>query len=225
MVRGHAWRRTRPATSIFLHMTCGSLSRLFFHFHTNICHPQKTYRSNFSKRITHSSILTVPLSDSPTNGSERHFEACSTTHISQVQLDRVLFYECDHRADELIGLKADVPGEFITDFEIVFVQEAYKKITSRLFSQSPARRTVGRELKWVLLSAAQPKSAHRGHHTHRARPPAPRSFPRRPPAIFFVNGGSTSRLLCAKPAAPTQTDEIEHEDPQTRMFALKVTWL
>ena len=25
--------------------------------------------------------------------------------------------ECDHRADELIGLKVDVSGEFITDFE------------------------------------------------------------------------------------------------------------
>ena len=48
---------------------------------------------------------------------------CATTHIPQVQLDRVLLYECDHRADEFIGLKVDVPGEFITDFELVFVQE------------------------------------------------------------------------------------------------------
>ena len=74
------------------------------------------------------------------------------------------------------------------------------------------RGTVCRELKWALLSAAQPKSAHRGHHTHRAHPPAPRSLPRRPPVIF-VNGGSTSRLLCAKPAAPPQIDENEHDDP------------
>ena len=74
------------------------------------------HRTNFSKRIIHSSILIVPLSDSPTNGSERHFVACVTTHIPQVQLDRVLFYEYDHRADELIGLKVDVPGELIADF-------------------------------------------------------------------------------------------------------------
>ena len=40
-----------------------------------------------------------------------------------VQLDRVLLCECDHRADELIGLKVDVSGEFITEFELVFVQE------------------------------------------------------------------------------------------------------
>ena len=73
--------------------------------------------------MIHSSILIGLLSDSPTNGSERHFAACATTHIPQVQLDRVLFYECDHRAGELIGLKLDVPGEFITEFELVFVQE------------------------------------------------------------------------------------------------------
>ena len=75
------------------------------------------------------------------------------------------------------------------------------------------RGTVCRKLlKWALLSAAQPKSAHRGHRTHHARPPAPRSLPRLPPVIFF-NGGSTSQLLCAKPAAPTQIDENEHDDP------------
>ena len=32
-------------------------------------------------------------------------------------------------------------------------------------------------------------------------------------SFFFVNGGSTSQLLCAKPAAPTQIDEHEHDDP------------
>ena len=36
-------------------------------------------------------------------------------------LDRVLPYELDNRADELIGLEVDVSGEFITDFELVFV--------------------------------------------------------------------------------------------------------
>ena len=40
-----------------------------------------------------------------------------------VQLDRVLLCECDHRADELIGLEVDVSGEFITEFELVSVQE------------------------------------------------------------------------------------------------------
>ena len=89
-----------------------------------------------------------------------------------------------------------------------------KKITSRLFSQSPTRHRLSRTLKWALLSAAQPKSAHRGHRTHHARPLAPCFHPRRPPVVFFFDdGGSTSRLLCAKPAAPTQIDEHEHDDP------------
>ena len=65
------------------------LSRL--PFHGDHSPPEDVHRNNFSKRIIHSSILTVPLSDSPTNGSERHFAACATTHIPQVQLDRVLF--------------------------------------------------------------------------------------------------------------------------------------
>ena len=85
---------------------------------------KSNHQALLSQRIIRSSVLTVPLSDSPTNGSERHFAACATTHIPQVQLDRVLFYECDHRADELIGLKVDVLGELIADFELVFVQEA-----------------------------------------------------------------------------------------------------
>ena len=58
-----------------------------------------------------------------TKGFETSVAALATTHIPQVQLDRVLFCECDHRADELIGLKVDVSGEIITDFELVFVQE------------------------------------------------------------------------------------------------------
>ena len=39
------------------------------------------------------------------------------------KVDHVLLCECDHRADELIGLNTDVSGEFFTtEFELVFVQ-------------------------------------------------------------------------------------------------------
>ena len=47
--------------------------------HTNTCHLQKTHRGYFFKRIIYSSIL-IPLSDSPTNGSERHFAAYLRRH-------------------------------------------------------------------------------------------------------------------------------------------------
>ena len=75
-----------------------------------------------------------------------------------------------------------------------------------LFSATSAD-TVCREVGWALFSAAQPKSARRGHRMHRARPPAPRFLLRRPPGPFFCLSASTSRLLCAKPTAPTHLDE------------------
>ena len=75
--------------------------------------------------INHSSTLKATLFAPPNQrlGTLLCSRACATTHIPQVQVDRVLLCECDHRADELIGLKVDVSGEFITEFELVFVQE------------------------------------------------------------------------------------------------------
>ena len=61
------------------------------------------------------------------------------------------------------------------------------KKKSLLDSFRRARRgTVCRELGWALFSAAQPKSARRGHRMHRARPPAPRFLLRRPPGPCFA---------------------------------------
>ena len=73
--------------------------------------------------INHSSTLKATLFAPPNQGLGPSVAACATTHIPQVQLDRVLFCECDHRAGELIGLKVDVSGEFTAGFELVFVQE------------------------------------------------------------------------------------------------------
>ena len=62
--------------------------------------------------INHSSALKATLFvHLRTKGFETSVAAlatCDDTHFPQVQLDRVLFCECDHRADELIGLKVDV---------------------------------------------------------------------------------------------------------------------
>ena len=72
-----------------------------------------------------------------TKGFETSVAALSTHIRRRYKFDRVLFYECDHRADKLIGLKVDVSGEFITDFELVFVQENHEKIPhlAALFSE------------------------------------------------------------------------------------------
>ena len=49
---------------------------------------------------------------------------------------------------------------------------------------------------------------------HASRPPSRAALPPASTAChLFFNGGSTSRLLCAKPAAPTQIDENEHDGP------------
>ncbi len=64
--------------------------------------------------------LCLPLRS---NASERLFAGVRRGNYRTNKVDRILLCECDHRADELIGLKVDVSGEFTTDFELVFVQE------------------------------------------------------------------------------------------------------
>ena len=80
------------------------------------------------------------------------------------------------------------------------------------------RDTYFYELARALLSAAQSQCSHR---STAATPRIAPALPRRARSCvdrlsFFINGGSTSRLLCAKPAAPTQMDENEHDCPHIR---------
>ena len=87
-----------------------------------------------------------------------------------------------------------------------------KKITSRLFSQSPTRHRLSRTQTGTFKCRTTQKCASRPPHA--SRPPSRAALPPASTAChFFVNGGSTSQLLCAKPAAPTQIDEHEHDDP------------
>ena len=87
-----------------------------------------------------------------------------------------------------------------------------KKITLRLFSQSPTRHLLSRtstgtfKCRTITMLAPRPP--------HASRPPSRAALPPASTAChFFFNGGSTSRLLCAEPAAPTQIDENEHDGP------------
>ena len=81
---------------------------------------EHTFQNDKSLIDTQSDSL---CTSEPRGSIETSVAALATTHIPQVQLDRVLLCECDHRADELIGLKVDVSGEFIAEFELVFIQE------------------------------------------------------------------------------------------------------
>jgi len=118
--------------------------------------------------------------------SELFFFECSGSHTyftgspawqygltGSLTVDGILLCECDHRADEPTGLKADNSIKFITDTDRVSGREGQKPIHPRLILRV-RRVTVCRKVKLALFSAAQPQSAHRGHHTHRSRPPAPR---------------------------------------------------
>ena len=87
-----------------------------------------------------------------------------------------------------------------------------KKITSRLFSQSSARHPLPRTQMGTFKCRTTQKCAPRPPHA--SRPPSHAALPPASTAChFFVDGGSTSRLLYAKPAAPTQLGENEHDDP------------
>ena len=86
-----------------------------------------------------------------------------------------------------------------------------KKITSRLFSQSPTRHRLSRTQMGTFKCRTTQKCAPRPPHA--SRPPSRAALPPASAAChFFVHGGSTSRLLCAKPAAPPQLGENEHDD-------------
>ena len=87
-----------------------------------------------------------------------------------------------------------------------------KKITSRLFSQSPTRNLLSRtstgtfKCRKITMIAPRPP--------HASRPPSRAVLPPASTACrFFSKGGSTPRLFCAEPAAPTQIDENEHDGP------------
>ena len=87
-----------------------------------------------------------------------------------------------------------------------------KKITSRLFSQSPSRHRLSRTRMGTFQCRTTKKCAPRPPYA--LRPPSRAAFP---PAStsrpFFWLSGSTSRLLCAKPTTPTQFGETEHDGP------------
>ena len=84
------------------------------------------------------------------------------------------------------------------------------------------RDTFCREPARALLSAAQPQCSHRGHHTHRARPPAPRSLLRRPPGIFFPMAVPRRDFFAQSPRRQLKSTKTS---TTALMFAVKVRWL
>ena len=87
-----------------------------------------------------------------------------------------------------------------------------KKITLRLFSQSPTRHLLSRTSTGTFKCRTTTMIAPRPPHA--SRPPSRAALPPASTAChFFFNGGSTSRLLLRRAVAPTQIDENEHDGP------------
>ena len=124
-----------------------------------------------------------------------------------------MLYELDHRADELIGLKVDVSGEFTTDFELVCVREEQKKVTLRL--QNPPRRNT---LPWhsrTRVSQRLTTADFAPRPSHAKRPPSRAAIP---PAstscVFFFAGDFTCAASFAEQRAPAPLDENRHGGPR-----------
>ena len=87
-----------------------------------------------------------------------------------------------------------------------------KKITLRLFSQSPTRHLLSRTSTGTFKCRTTTMIAPRPPHA--SRPPSRAALPPASTAChFFFNGDSTSRLLLRRAVAPTQIDENEHDGP------------
>ena len=90
------------------------LSRL--PFHGNHSPPENVHRTHSSEGyVTHSTLI-APRTPCPVQQARKVSAAFVTTPCRRYHLDRVLPYELNHRADELIGRKVDVSGELTVDF-------------------------------------------------------------------------------------------------------------
>ena len=106
----------------------------------------------------------------------------------------------------MIGRNLDVPGEFITDSNSFSFKNHEKYHFAARFSEPGETPSVANS------NGHNPKV--RTAATTRIAPALLRRAPSRVDRLsFFVNGASTSRLLYAKPAAPTKLGKNEHDDP------------
>jgi hypothetical protein len=156
-----------------------------------------------------------------TNGSERYFAACATTHIPQVQLDRVLFCELNHRADEMVAIEANTSDTLFTRIDRNAIEKDHSKITFRLNLSYLRRHRLSRSRMGTFQCRTTKKCAPRPPHA--SRPPSRAAFP---PAStsrpFSLLSDSTSRLHCAKPTAPAHLGENDHDGPHVSAANLVV---
>ena len=140
------------------------------------------------------------------NASDHLFTGVRRDKWRTDKVDRVLLCELNYQADELIGLEADNSGSFVVYYDRAAVEKDPHKTTSRPFLSYLRRRRLSRSRMGTFQCRTTKKCAPRPPHASRspsraAFPPASTSRP------LFCLSASTSRLLCAKPTAPTHLDE------------------
>jgi len=122
------------------------------------------------------------------------------------KFDRVLLFELNHRADEMVAIEADTSGTLFTRIDRNAIEKDHSKITFRLILSYLRRHRLSRSRMGTFQCRTTREGAPRPPHA--SRPPSRAAFPpastSRPFSLLF---DSTSRLLCAKPTAPTHLDE------------------
>ena len=83
--------------------------------------------------INHSSILKAPLFAPPCNASRTSLTGVRRGKRRRDKVDRVLLFELNRRADEMIGLEADNSGSFVVYFDRTAIEKDPNKTTSRPF--------------------------------------------------------------------------------------------
>ena len=175
------------------------------------CADEYVHRTHSRNGPFTQATLIATLSASQNKGPDRLSLALATTHTHTAGAGRSKF-----------ALRVRRRADWPQGGQLGLVHYGYrsrqrsrrKKVDpSSPYSQSARRVTICREVRWALLSAAQPQSAHRGHHTHRGRPPVPRFLLcRNPPSFICLVSDSTSRLPCAEPTALTHLGEVATHD-------------
>ena len=156
--------------------------------------------------INHSSTLKAPLFAPPCKASRTSLTGVRRGKRRRDKADRVLLFELNRRADEMIGLEADNSGSFVVYFDRTAIEKDPNKTASRPFLSYLRRHRLSRTRMGTFQCRTTKKCAPRPPHA--SRPPSRAAFPPASTSCHFPSiGDSNSRLLCAEPTAPTQIRE------------------
>ena len=125
--------------------------------------------------INHSSTLKAPLFAPPCKASRTSLTGVRRGKRRRDKADRVLLFELNRRADEMIGLEADNSGSFVVYFDRTAIEKDPNKTTSRPFLSYLRRHRLSRTRMGTFQCRTTKKCAPRPPHA--SRPPSRAAFP------------------------------------------------